>query len=279
MADYKDIKGGTIQNFAGDPPAPIAGQVWYDNAAAAFQYMSSNPAGSWATSNAMNTARRTLAGAGIQTAALGFGGQVSSTDKVLTESYDGSSWTEVADLNTARASFKCLGTNTSALATGGYTSTQVGVVESWNGSSWTEVGDLNQVRYGMMTAGLNNTSGLVAGGHASSPNSSPNTETWNGTAWTEVGDLNTGRREVPGDGIATVALIFGGNAGTTLQATTEDWNGTSWTEVNNLSTARQLLAGAGTSTAALAFGGGPPDTGATEEWNVPTESTKTVDTD
>ena len=23
MADYKDIHGGTVQNFAGDPPAPI----------------------------------------------------------------------------------------------------------------------------------------------------------------------------------------------------------------------------------------------------------------
>ena len=33
MADYKDIKGGTIQNFAGDPPAPINGQVWYDSTA------------------------------------------------------------------------------------------------------------------------------------------------------------------------------------------------------------------------------------------------------
>ena len=23
MADYKDIKGGTVQNFAGDPPAQL----------------------------------------------------------------------------------------------------------------------------------------------------------------------------------------------------------------------------------------------------------------
>ena len=40
MADYIDIKGGTVQNVAGDPPAPIAGQVWYDSTAIAFQYLS-----------------------------------------------------------------------------------------------------------------------------------------------------------------------------------------------------------------------------------------------
>jgi len=46
MADYKDIKGGTIQNFAGDPPAPINGQVWYDSTNVTFQYQSVSTAGS-----------------------------------------------------------------------------------------------------------------------------------------------------------------------------------------------------------------------------------------
>ena len=31
MADYKDIHGGTVQNFAGDPPAPINGQILHFN--------------------------------------------------------------------------------------------------------------------------------------------------------------------------------------------------------------------------------------------------------
>ena len=31
MADYIVIKGSTIQTIAGDPPAPIAGQVWYNS--------------------------------------------------------------------------------------------------------------------------------------------------------------------------------------------------------------------------------------------------------
>ena len=99
MADYKDIKGGTIQNFAGDPPAPIAGQVWYDSAAIAFQYMSSNPAGSWATGNSLNTARLAFTGTGIQTAALAVAGYTGTANLALVESYNGSTWTEVGDLN------------------------------------------------------------------------------------------------------------------------------------------------------------------------------------
>ncbi len=30
MAEYKGIRGFTIQNLSADPPAPIVGQVWYN---------------------------------------------------------------------------------------------------------------------------------------------------------------------------------------------------------------------------------------------------------
>jgi hypothetical protein len=50
----------------------------------------------------MNTARFGLGGAGIQTAALGFGGQ-SPANTAATEEYDGTSWTtSPANLGTAR---------------------------------------------------------------------------------------------------------------------------------------------------------------------------------
>ena len=53
-----------------------------------------------------------------------------------------------------------------------------------------------------------------------------------------------------------------------------------WSEQNDLSTARQVLAGNGTTTSSLAFGGGAPsNTTATEEWNVPSTTTKTISTD
>jgi len=49
MANYKDIKGGTVQNFAGDPPAPIKGQVWYDSTNRDFHYRSEVTTGTWST--------------------------------------------------------------------------------------------------------------------------------------------------------------------------------------------------------------------------------------
>jgi hypothetical protein len=48
-----------------------------------------------------------------------------------------------------------------------------------------------------------------------------------------------------------------------------------WATGNNMNTARRILAGCGTQTAALAFGGGPPNTGATEEYNGSTWATIT----
>jgi hypothetical protein len=74
----------------------------------------------------LNTARdNNLAGAGIQTAALAFGGR-NTTPAVTgaTESYDGNSWTtSPGSLNTARQTLAGAGTQTAALAFGGETPT------------------------------------------------------------------------------------------------------------------------------------------------------------
>ena len=67
----------------------------------------------------MNTGRYALAGAGIQTAALAFGGHDGTGVTAITEQYDGVNWTEVADLNTGRESHASSGIYTSALAFGG----------------------------------------------------------------------------------------------------------------------------------------------------------------
>jgi hypothetical protein len=48
----------------------------------------------------LNTARTALAGAGIQTAGLAFGGE--TPPQGATEEYDGTSWTNSNSLNTAR---------------------------------------------------------------------------------------------------------------------------------------------------------------------------------
>jgi hypothetical protein len=74
---------------------------------------------SWTSVNPMNTARQDLAGAGIQTAALAFGGSAPPFTGA-TEEYDGTTWTtSPASLNTARNSLAGAGTQTAALAFGG----------------------------------------------------------------------------------------------------------------------------------------------------------------
>jgi hypothetical protein len=58
--------------------------------------------GSWASGGNLNTARYALAGAGLQTTALGFGGYTTANTGA-TEEYNGSTWAaNPTGLNTAR---------------------------------------------------------------------------------------------------------------------------------------------------------------------------------
>ena len=84
---------------------------------------------SWSEGNGLTTSRGVLAGCGITTAAMAFGGGYPGTTRVaLTEVYDGSSWSEVADLaaaanwpggiGAAASSAFCVGGNTDAAPNG-----------------------------------------------------------------------------------------------------------------------------------------------------------------
>jgi len=275
MADYKDIKGGTVQNFAGDPPAPITGQVWYDSTNVTFQYQFSAPE-AWVTGGNLNTARYSVTGAGSQTAGLAAAGY-STTNTVVTETYDGSSWTEVGDQNTAAEGRGGAGSNTSAVIVGGRLGPPGSTAnsEEWNGSSWTEGSNINGPRYNMRGTGVNNTAVLVAGGQ--NPGAYPPsgqtgaTETYDGSSWTEVSDLNTIRNTGSMSGTNTAALFTGGfnpAISPITRAETESWNGSAWTEVGDLNRVAYGGAMFGTSTATIYGGGSPPDTTAlTEKWN------------
>ena len=84
MATYKEIKGVTIQTLDEDPVTAGA---------------------TWASGGNMNAGRAGIAGAGIQTANVGFGGITSNppaAGTANTESYNGTSWTEVNNLNNDR---------------------------------------------------------------------------------------------------------------------------------------------------------------------------------
>jgi len=275
MSTYKKEVGTAVQNNAGDYTGAVEGQLWYNSTAGSFQFRSFTTAGAWATGGNLNTARYSTGSAGIQTAALAFGGITVPPVTALTESYDGSAWTEVNDLNTAR-SLGSAGTQTSALGFGGSPG-PLAITESWNGTSWTEVNDLNSARRNLGGTGADNTSALAFGGEDPGNVRIANTESWNGTSWTEVNDLNTARNELAGAGIQTAAIAPGGRTPVGRVAITETWNGTSWTEVADLNTARSIMGNAGTYTSTLAFGGYDVDvTAVTEEWNG-TSWTETTD--
>src|SRR5210317_641918 len=146
MASLKEIRGIDIEVRTSDPENPESGQVWYNTTTELIKGYKQVVGTAWATGGSLNTARNSLAGAGTQTSALGYGGLTSPGNSNVTgatETYNGSSWTEVNNLNSARQQLGDAGTSTAALGVGGFDGSEVvlSVTELWNGSSWTEVGD------------------------------------------------------------------------------------------------------------------------------------------
>ena len=190
MATYKEIHGGAVTNVAGDPPAPINGQVWYNSSTGAYRVARVLSAGAWATGGSLNTARYAVMGAGSQTATLAAGGSEPASS-AKTESYNGSAWTEVGDLNTTAEGRGGGGSNTSAVCAGGRLGPPGSTAnsEEWNGTSWTEGNNLNGARYNLRGTGVANTAALVAGG--TNPSAYPPsgqtgaTEQYDGSSWTE----------------------------------------------------------------------------------------------
>ena len=268
MADYKGIKGFTIQTIAGDPPAPIVGQVWYNTTSNVLKGYTSAP-GAWAAGNALNTPRRSAAGAGTQTAGLAIAGAPSGGLTTNVEEYDGTSWTEVSNITgVARYDFFNAGTQTAALIAGGndHGVVDLDICEIYDGSSWSETANLGTGRYrGAQGIGLQ-TAALAVGGNLPGGIQNLNEE-FNGTSWTELADPTTPRYNQAAGGTSTAAIVMGGQAPATVGAT-ETWDGTSWTEVNDMNTGR-VIAGsalrAPNSTSLLA--GGYPVSALTESWN------------
>ena len=274
MTTYKGTHGTKIQNYTSDPANPLVGEVWFNDTSDSLKVNAGALVGAWATGGDLNTARGYLAGAGISTSALAFGGKASPGNTAATEKYNGTSWTEVNDLNQVRRALVGAGTtNTAALAFGGLSpgtdNPGKDVTELWNGTNWTEVNDLNTGR--TYTAGFGTSTAALVGGGAGV--GITNTELWNGTNWTEVNDLNLKRRGWGASGTTTAGLGFSGYSDPSVPSNfvknVESWNGTNWTEVNDVNTERGGGPfGCGTQTSSLfAAGGNPGKVALTESWN------------
>ena len=264
MATYEEIYGKRVDVLDADPTLTSAteGQVWYNSTSGTLKSVVAFE--SVAAGSNLGTARNGVAGAGSQTAALAFGGDVSPPVTNLNEEYNGTGWAVGGALNTARKDLGSAGTQTAGLGAGGYNSGAKNESEEYNGSSWAEGDNLNNARYRLVGCGTQ-TAAMVMGGRGT-PEPQPvvaTVEDYNGTSWTTGTSLNTARQAGGGAGTTTAGLLCGGgatppSAGTTNTANSEEWDGTSWSEGNNMPSAKRAFAGQnGIQTAAIMMGGAP----------------------
>ena len=279
MTTYRNIHGRSIKSVSTDPTAEVTeGEIWYNTNSETFKSVLVSEA--WSSSAPLGTARYRAGGAGIQTAALAFGGSAgdpgAQPSTNVTEEYNGSGWTAGGNLNEARRGLGGAGTQTAGLAYAGSPSPSdsntTNLTEEYDGSAWTAVNTMNTARQTFMGAGTQ-TAAFAAGGVV--PPSYTNTnasEIYDGTNWTaSPGTIGTASRQGAASGTSTSGLIFGGGTSpSALITTTQTFDGSTYTTVNSMNTARRGLAGSGTQTAAIGFGGATPSPGyevLTETWD------------
>ena len=218
---------------AGATPGATAGV----NNTEEWDFTSTITAGSWSSSNNMNTARASAHGTatGPATAAMAISGGTPQLEEV--EEYDGTSWTEVGDVNSTVTGPGTVGTQAAALKFLGTIPPFTVNNEEWDGSSWTEIANVSQSRYRAGAAGTS-TSAITYGG---TPPNSGLSEEWNGTSWTEGDNMNNARYMMSSGGTQTAAIGAAGY-GTALDNETETYDGTSWTETTDCNTARYGVA-------------------------------------
>jgi len=261
--------GDAIESVATDPVSPSEGQLWYNTTIGVLKVYR-NIGGAWASGGNLPVGKSGMGGAGILTAALGFG-CYSTANTNTTEEYDGSAWAAGGNRSASKSGGASGGTQTAAYGAGGAPITNL--TEEYDGTSWSPGGNLGTSRYqvGIGTVGTQ-TAGICIGGF-NQTTAITNTEEYNGSTWTAGGSLGTAIRLQAGAGIQTAALSFGGYLTTNTNTNaTEEYDGATWTAGGNLNTTRRELSGTGAQTAALAVGGNPV-TGSTEEYNGSTWAT------
>ena len=203
-------------------------------------------AGTFTAGAALINGRGNLLGAGVQNAALAFGGYAPGNTRNKTEHFDGTSWSEGGDTNRNHGNGQMgagFGVEYAAVKAGGCTFTTA--TEEYNGSVWTNAGSLITGKCFGGGAGTQN-AGLAFGG---SPASGTCTEHYNGTSWTVGGAMNTPMNKGNcGAGLDNAALAA-------FEDCTEEYNGTSWATGPALPDDKARGTTTGTQTAAVVMDG------------------------
>jgi hypothetical protein len=186
---------------------------------------------SWTAASGVPYSSRDPDSAGLQTAAIQFGGQGPTAAVSTSVEYDGSSWTGAPSMNHSRRSVSGAGLQTTTITAGGagppggspegaMTST-----ESYNGSTWSNEAALPAARFIGATVG-SEPACLRVGGSPSAPVAEASVE-YDGSTWTAGGNMNTprGPNAIGASGTLTAGIIYG-SPGTSCA--TEIYDGTSF---------------------------------------------------
>ena len=226
---------------------------------------------SWtANPSGLNTARRSGALLGTQTAALMAGGYLGPPGAFsnAAEEFDGSSASAQNNLPYNGSSNFGFGTQTAAAVAGGYAPPFPSLVSTnaeYDGTNWTSATALPAARGLGGSAGQAQTTGLVWAGLA--PSQVNTTLEYDGTNWTSGGTYGESKSNIQGWGDQTSAIGAGGEGGGD-STNTFVYDGTTWATQPSLPGARKQAGTGGTSSASgLIFGGEtPPITNATIEF-------------
>jgi hypothetical protein len=262
MTTYKEIKGQLIRSVSSDPTNPQLGQIWYNNTIGVLKgYQSIG--GAISSGGNLNTGRRTLAGAGTQTAGIAIAGGPPSVADV--EEYDGSTWTSATGIPTATQQMGAGGTQAAAIAFGGQVVPPFAVIQNatyeYSGGSWTSGGNMGTGRYNLAGCGTQ-TAALATGGTTVNPSPPPNfkgrnlTEEYGGASWTAGGTYPIEVTGIRTAGTQTAALGVGGSQfGAWIVSTVNEYNGASWTSGGSMSQQNTEGGVSGIQTAAIYAGG------------------------
>jgi hypothetical protein len=260
MANYKEIKGLTVQSLSTDPSLGSGneGQVWFNSTSGKLKSLVAFAA--WSSTNSLVTPRQGYASSfGPQTAGIAAGGYTypspAPTNTAKCEEYNGTGWTNITDVNNPGYGSQGAGTIAAGICFGMASPGPLRPrTEEYDGTSWTAATAMN-TGHGYFSGGGTLTAAIAAGGNV--PAASLIAEEWNGTGWTTINSMvGTARTSYLGTGTTSAFWCAGGyTPPTTFQAETEQYDGTSWTAGGAPNTARSFGGASGPATAALQFGG------------------------
>jgi len=221
-------------------------------------------AAAWASAPSLNTARRTLMGAGTTNSALAAGGYTGppNTSRNESEEYDGSSWTAGNNLGTACYYGRGCGTQTAALINNGLNTAggaHVNATQEYDGTNWT-TGNTLPVPRGTYNglSGVQTSAIIYLGNGPSSITDVQASAEYDGSSWTGGPSNATARERISAAGITkNTALAIAGDKppSATNQTLVEEFNGTAWSESGDVATAMRVASASGPQTAALVYGG------------------------